>query len=404
MHLKIDRETLLKAVGRTLGVVDRRGTMPILANFLMQTDENRVVISATDLEVSFRGFYPAEVQEHGALTVQAHYFYNLIKELPGEILDLEGTEASKLKIRVGDARYQFHGLPADTFPPVPEITDQELVQVESRMVKEMIEKTIFSVSVDDLQYHLSSIYWERVGFPRGGPEQELPKTDASLEGAPGEEGAEPGLDYWLRLISTDGHRLTLIERLLAESGQFPMDKGILIPRKGMAEVIRFLAEEEKVSLGLGKQSLALKADDRYLFIRLLTDKKFPDYRRIIPETFAYRFAINRRQFFDTIRRIALLSTERFKGVILKLMPDHVEVTFNNPEVGEGREVVGLFMEQGDPGGLPMEIGFNAPYFLEPLNSMSSDMVILELNEKDRPCRVVDQTDPHYFSIIMPMSL
>jgi len=390
MRLKIDRETLLKGVGRTLGVVDRRGTMPILANFLLQTDENRVLISATDLEVSFRGFYPAEVMEHGALTVQAHYFYNLIKELPGETLDLTGTDNSNLKIQEGEARYQLHGLPADQYPPVPEVTDQELVQVESHMVKEMIEKTIFSVSADDLQYHLSSIFWERVGIPRGE--------------APAEEGAEIEQDYWLRLISTDGHRLTLIERPLAESGQFAIEKGILIPRKGMAEVIRFLAEEEQVSLGLGKQSLALKADDKYLFIRLLLDKKFPDYRRIIPESFAYRFALNRRLFFDTIRRIALLSTERFKGVILKLMPDHVEVTFNNPEVGEGREVAGLLMEQGDPDQLPMEIGFNARYFLEPLNAISSDMVILEVNDKDRPCRLVDQTDPHYFSIIMPMSL
>ncbi|MGB8991862.1 MAG: DNA polymerase III subunit beta [Desulfobaccales bacterium] len=394
MHVKIDRETLLRGVGRTLGVVDRRGTMPILANFLLQTDENRVLISATDLEVSFRGFYPAQVEEHGALTVQAHYFYNLIKELPGDTLDLTGTESSNLKIQMGDARYQLHGLPADQFPPVPEITDQELVQVESRMVKEMIEKTIFSVSADDLQYHLSSIFWERVGFPRGGPEAEQPL----------EEGVEPELDYWLRLISTDGHRLTLIERRLQESGQFPIDKGILIPRKGMAEVIRFLAEEEHVSLGLGKQSLALQADDKHLFIRLLLDKKFPEYRRIIPESFAYRFAINRRQLFDTIRRIALLSTERFKGVVLKLMADHVEVTFTNPEVGEGREVVGVLMEQGDAAGLPMEIGFNARYFLEPLNAMESDMAILEVNEKDRPCRLVDQTDPHYFSIIMPMSL
>ena len=397
MRLKIDRETLMKGVGRTLGVVDRRGTMPILGNFLLQTDENRVLISATDLEVSFRGFYPAEVLEHGALTVQAHYFYNLIKELPGETLDLTGTDSSNLKIAEGDARYQLHGLPADQFPPVPEITDQELVQVESHMVKDMIEKTIFSVSADDLQYHLSSIFWERVGFPKGGPEAEQP-----LEG--GEEGTEPALDYWLRLISTDGHRLTLIERPLAESGQFAIEKGILIPRKGMAEVIRFLAEEEQVSLGLGKQSLALKADDKYLFIRLLLDKKFPDYRRIIPPSFTHRFAINRKVFFETIRRISLLSTERFKGVILKLFPDHVEVTFTNPEVGEGREVVGVLMEQGDPDQLPMEIGFNARYFLEPLNAMTSDMVILEVNEKDRPCKLVEQTDPHYFSIIMPMSL
>jgi DNA polymerase-3 subunit beta len=377
MRLTIDRETLLKGVGRTLGVVDRRGTMPILANFLLQTDENRVLISATDLEVSFRGFYPAQVSEHGALTVQAHYFFNLVKELPGETLDLTGTEKSSLKIQVGDSYYQLNGLPADQFPPVPEVTDQHLVEVESGMVKEMIEKTIFSVSVDDLQYHLSSIFWERVE-------------------------AEGG--YHLRLISTDGHRLTLIERSLPESHQFVIEKGILIPRKGMAEVIRFLAEEEKVSLGLGKQSLALKADDKYLFIRLLLDKKFPDYRRIIPESFGYRFAVNRREFFDTIRRISLLSTERFKGVVLKLMPEAMEVSFNNPEVGEGRERLSLFLEAGDVSQLPMEIGFNARYFLEPLGAMASEMVVLEVNEKDRPCRLVDQGDPHYFSIIMPMSL
>ena len=377
MQVKIDRETLLKGVGRTLGVVDRRGTMPILGNFLLQTDENRVLISATDLEVSFRGFYPAEVLEHGAVTVQAHYLFNLIKELPGASVDLTGTDKAGLKILSGESRYQLNGLPADQFPPVPEITDQNLVETESRIVKEMIEKTIFSVSVDDLQYHLSSIFWERVETEQG---------------------------FLLRLISTDGHRLTLIERPLPGSEQVPMEKGLLIPRKGMAEVIRFLAEEEKVSLGLGTQSLALRADDRYLFIRLLQDKKFPEYRRIIPEAFGYRFAINRRELLEAIKRISLLSTERFKGVVLKLLPDRVEVTFTNPEVGEGFEQVPAFLEAGDPGGLPIEVGFNARYFLEPLNAMESDLAILELNDKDRPCRLVDQGDPHYFSIIMPMSL
>ena len=141
-----------------------------------------------------------------------------------------------------------------------------------------------------------------------------------------------------------------------------MEKGILIPRKGMAEVIRFLAEEEKVSLGLGTQSLALKADDRYLFIRLLLDKKFPEYRRIIPEAFAYRFAINRRELLEAIKRISLLSTERFKGVVLKLMPDQVEVTFTNPEVGEGWEVVPAFLEAGRPRGPAHRGGLQRPLF------------------------------------------
>ncbi len=377
MQVKINRETLLKGVGRTLGVVDRRGTMPILGNFLMQTEANQVRIAATDLEVSFRGFYPAEILEPGAVTIQAHYFFNLIKELPGDTLDLSGTDKGGVKILAGDSRYQLNGLPADQFPPVPEIAEQNLVEVESHMVKEMIEKTIFSVSADDLQYHLSSIFWERLEVEDG---------------------------FLLRLISTDGHRLTLIERPLPGSEHLAIEKGILIPRKGMAEVIRFLAEEEKVSLGLSTQSLALRADDHYLFIRLLLDKKFPEYRRIIPETFAYRFAVNRREFSEAIKRISLLSSERFKGVVLKLSGDQVEVSFTNPEVGEGQEIVPVFMEAGDPAGLPLEVGFNARYFLEPLNAMESEMAILELNDKDRPCRLVDQGDPHYFSIIMPMSL
>jgi len=377
MQVKINRETLLKGVGRTLGVVDRRGNMPILSNFLMQTEADRVRIAATDLEVSFRGFYPAEILEPGAVTIQAHYFFNLIKELPGDTLDLSATDKGGLKILAGDSRYQLNGLPADQFPPVPEIAEQNLVEVESHMVKEMIEKTIFSVSADDLQYHLSSIFWERLEVETG---------------------------FLLRLISTDGHRLTLIERPLPGSENLSIEKGILIPRKGMAEVIRFLAEEEKVSLGLSTQSLALRADDHYLFIRLLLDKKFPEYRRIIPETFAYRFAVNLREFCEAIKRISLLSSERFKGVVLKLSGDQVEVSFTNPEVGEGQEMVPVFMEAGDPAGLPLEVGFNARYFLEPLNAMESEMAILELNDKDRPCRLVDQGDPHYFSVIMPMSL
>jgi len=376
MHLKMSRENLLKAVGKTTGVVDRRGTMPILSHFLLEASDNQVIVSATDLEVSFRGFFEAEVLEPGALTLPAHYVANLIKELPGDILDLTGTENSNARIQVGESRYQLIGLPADQFPPVPEIADLTLVEVESPVLKDMIEKTIFSVSVDDLQYHLSGIFWERHEVKDG---------------------------YHLLLVSTDGHRLTLIQRPLPASEQFAIDEGILIPRKGVAEISRMLAEEEKVGLGLSKKSLALQADNKYLFIRLL-EKKFPDYRRIIPESFVYRFVLSRQALLDTIRRISLLSTDRFRGVVLSMGQDNLEVTFHNPEVGEGREVVPMTLEQGDASGLPLQIGFNARYFLEPLAAMTGDVVFLELNDQERPCRLVQQEDPNYFAIIMPMSL
>jgi DNA polymerase-3 subunit beta len=376
MRLTMERETLLKGVSRTLGVVDRRGTMPILSHFLLEAGDGSAKISATDLEVSFQGSYPAMVEEPGSLTLPAHYFHNLIKELPGESLNLEGTEKSNLQLTVGESRYQLLGLPADQYPAIPEITDQKLVEVESRVLREMIEKTIFSVSVDDLQYHLSGIFWERV----------------ETEGA-----------FQLRMVSTDGHRLTLIERPLPESEQFAIEEGILIPRKGVGEISRLLAEEEKVSLGLSRQSLALKADSKFLFIRLL-EKKFPEYRRIIPEASAFHFVLNRRDLRDTLHRISLLSTERFRGVILKMGPEQLEASFSNPEVGEGREVLPLTLEKGSPGDLPLEIGFNARYILEPLNVMDSDEVVLEINERDRPCRLTSKGDPGYFTIIMPMSL
>ena len=377
MRVNMSRETLLKGVGRTLGVVDRRGNMPILSNFLFQAEGDRVTISATDLEVSFRGYYPAVVEEPGALTLPAHYCFNLIKELPGESVDLVGTEKSNLKMEVGESHYHLLGLPADQFPPIPQVTDQKLVEVESALLREMIEKTIFAVSADDLQYHLSGIFWERV------------QTEAG--------------DYILRLVSTDGHRLTLIERALPESEHFAIEEGILIPRKGVAEISRLLAEEEKVSIGVTQKSLVIKVNDKYLFIRLL-EKKFPDYRRIIPESFAIRFALNRRVLHDTLRRISLLSTERFKGVIFKLGENVAEVTFTNPEIGEGRETFPLTLEVGDPAGLPLEIGYNARYLLEPLSAMTGETVFLEVNEKDRPCRLMDKDDPGYFAIIMPMSL
>jgi len=377
MKLTMEREALLKGVSRTLGVVDRRGTMPILSHFLFTAQfPDQVAIAATDLEVSFRGIWPARVEEPGALTLPAHQFHNLIKELPGTELELAATDTTRLVVSVGESRYQFVGLPAEQFPPVPEIPDQPLVPVDSRLLREMIDKTLFSVSTDDLQYHLSGIFWERVDGPEG---------------------------LSLRLVSTDGHRLTMIERPLPQSEQFHIEEGILIPRKGVAEISRLLAEEEQVGLGLSKKSLALKADHKYLFIRLL-EKKFPDYRRIIPESFAYRFTLNRQMLHDVIRRISLLSTERFRGVIFHLGRHTLEATFQNPEVGEGRELMPLTLEQGDPAGLPLTIGFNARYLLEPLSAMSGDTVILEINDKDRPCRLMSQDDPNYFGIIMPMSL
>lgn len=376
MQLNIERETLLKGISHALGVVDKRGSLPILSHCLLQTNGDGVFISATDLEISFRGFYPAEVAEPGALTVQAGFFNNLIKDLPKGPLALVGTDKAAMEIRTGDSHYQLYGLSAEQFPVIPEAAGENRVEVESRLLKEMIHRTIFSVSGEDLQYNLSGIFWEKVEIEEG---------------------------IFLRLVSTDGHRLTLVERSLPESEQMDLGEGILVPYKAMREIGRFLDGQEKVTLGLGEKTLSLQAADKHLFIRLL-DRKFPEYRRIIPEGFAYRFSVNRKELTDTLKRIAQLSSDRFKGVIFNLAADSAEVTFANPDVGEGRELLPVTLETGDASQLPLEVGFNARYLLEPLQAMVSDTVFLEINDRDHPCRVMDQGDPHYFCMVMPMSL
>jgi DNA polymerase-3 subunit beta len=319
--------------------------------------------------VSFRGVYPAQVEETGALCLPAHYFHNLVKKVSGDFLDLVTGEDSKLQIQVGKYHYQVLGLPADQFPPIPEVGDQAVSEVESKLLREMIGKVIFSVCTDDSRRNLCGVLWEKVG------------------------------DSQLRLVSTDGHRLTLIQRELPVA----IEDKVLVPRKGMAEIFRLLSGVDKVRLGLNGENLVLKTDRESLFVRLL-DEKFADYRRVIPKSFAFRFRVNRLALHDAIERISLLSKERVRGVVFNLNSEQLEVNFQNPEVGEGREVLAVALEKGDDSRLPLQVSFNARYLLEPLSTMKSEEVLLELNDQDSPVRLTDGDDYNYFGVIMPMVL
>jgi len=382
MKLQIEKEILLQGAGRTQGVIDRRGNMPILSHCLLEAEENRLKISATDYEVSFRGYYPAEIFESGGLTVPAVNLFNIVRELPPGVISLESTENNSLIIKTGDTRYQFLGLSPENFPPLPNLEDQPMLDLKSAAVKEMLEKTSFSIATDDLQQQLSGVFLEKL-------------PDSSK----------------LRLVSSDGHRLSLIEREFGISQQFDLDQGILIPRKGVSEMLRLLGEEENCALGLEKKSLVLKQNDSYLYVRLL-EKKFPDYRRIIPVNPQIQLIIGRRAFLEILKRISLLSSEKFKGVILRVSEGWLDIRYHNPEIGGGEEKLPVSIKflrddiQPDEEklGLPFEVSYNARYLMEPLNVMQGDEVLMELTEKKKPMSLREVADPEYLSIVMPMDL
>ena len=295
---------------------------------------------------------------------------------------MASTENNNLIIKTGDTRYQFLGLSSENFPPLPNFEGQPMLELKSAAVKEMLEKTNFSIATDDLQQQLAGVYLEK-----------LPDSNK------------------LRLVSSDGHRLSLIDREIVMSQPIDLEQGILIPRKGVTEMLRLLGEEENCALGLEKKSLVLKQGDSYLYVRLL-EKKFPDYRRIIPGSPQVQLLIGRRSFQEILRRISLLSSEKFKGVILQVSEGWLDMRYHNPDIGGGEErlPIGIkfLREDLEPGEekleLPFEVSYNARYLMEPLNVMQGDEVIMDLTEKKKPMCLREAADPEYLSIVMPMDL
>ena len=375
MRIHIEQGELARGIGHTLGVVDKRGSLPILSHCLVEANGQGLVISATDLELSFKGIYPAEIEEAGTFAVQAQALNNLVKDLPKGKLEISGDE-KQIKLETGESRYKFLTLPADQFPPIPDVEAEGLVELEVKPLIEMIDKVSFSVG-DDLQYHLSGIFWERVE----------------------NEG-----EARLRLVSSDGHRLSLAERPLSGVERLDMEAGILVPAKAMREIRRFLesyATDGAVQVGVKNKSLCLKAGDKELSVRLL-EKKFPDYRRIIPEGFENGFTFNRQELAAAVKRISLLTPERFRGVVFTLADGTAELAHENPEVGTGREVVEVLEKAADLEE-PVNIGFNARYLLEALGVMKGEKVVMETNGSDRPARLQDPTDPDASWLVMPMA-
>ncbi len=379
MKLEIDKDILLQGLGRTQGVVERRAHTPILSHCLLEARADQLIIAATDYEISFRGFYPAQVSEEGGITVPAVSFFSILKEFPPGTITLSSTAAHALEMRQGMLDYKFVGLGPDAFPPVPSCAPESLYPCDGTVLKGMLEKTIFSVSLDELQPHLVGIFMEK-----------LP-----------EEGR-------LRCVSSDGHRLTCVDRDFEASQHLPMDPGVIIPRKGVVEMLRLL-EGKECELGLEGKDLILRQGQEYLFIRLL-DRKFPDYHRILPEQGSLRFNVPRQPFLEILRRMSLLSSEKFKGVIITINEDWLECRYHNPDIGGGEERLPITPdllpagEETEDVTLPLAVTYNARYLVEPIAVMGGEEVLLELVDKRKPLSLRDPTDRDFLAIVMPMDL
>lgn len=368
MEIKAKRGDLLATLYWTQSIVERRNTMPILANVLIESKKNDIRFTATDLEVGVRGQVDGEAVREGTVTVNAKKLYEIIREVPDEQVQLKRLENDWVEIRSGKSVFKVVGIEAREFPQFPKFDVKALSTTPASILRGMIERTIFSVSTDETRYSLNGVLIE---------ESEKGKV---------------------RMVATDGHRLAFEERGLSSLG---LTKGVILPRKGLAELKKLLESGEDGVVFLGfKENMGLVSKDKVeLFMRLI-EGDFPDYTKVIPKGNPNVAKTEHNEFLQAIRRVSILSSERYKGVKLEFKEDRISISANNPDLGEAVEEI-----ESEYKGKPLAVGFNARYLVDVLTVLDGEGDIeIELKDELSPSIIRKAGDEGYIYVLMPMRL
>jgi DNA polymerase III subunit beta len=376
MELKIGTQELARALGRSQGIVEKKSTMPILSHVLLEASKgDELHVSATDLDVSVSSDHGCEVLKEGKVAVPAKQLFEIVKALPEKDVVLRRAQNSWLELKSGAAEFRIVGLPAEDFPALPRFEKVQLVKVEARSLLDMIELTAFASSSDETRYNLNGVFFEPV---QGG----------------------------LRTVATDGHRLSLAERAL--EGDFHLKKGVILPRKGLAEMKKLLldAAEGETKLGFVENSAVLQRPSVKLVMRLI-EGVFPDYRQVVPKAGERSFQVGRERLLDTLRRISILSTDKAHAVKLELNPGQLRVLSQNPDLGEAKEEVPVEYQ-----GEALKIGFNARYIMDVLQALSNlepvavQDVVVELSDDLSPgvVKPAGASATQFTAVVMPMRI
>jgi DNA polymerase-3 subunit beta len=368
MEIKAKRGDLLATLYWTQSIVERRNTMPILANVLIEAQKKEIRITATDLEIGVRGAVEGDVVKEGTVTVSAKKLYEIIREVPNDLVQLKRLENDWVEIRSGKSVFKIVGMDAKEFPQFPKFDSQGLSTTPASTMRQMIERTIFAVSSDETRYGLTGVFIEQ-----------------------GDNGN-------VRMVATDGHRLAFEEKTLGSLG---LSKGVILPRKGLAELKKLLesSDDGVVSLGF-KENMGLVIKDKVeLFMRLI-DSEFPDYTKVIPQGNPNIAKLDHDELLQALRRVSILSSERYKGVRMEFTNGKVSISANNPDLGEAVEDI-----EADYKGKTISIGFNARYLMDVLSVLTGDgEVDIELKDELSPSVIRKSGVDGYLYVLMPMRL
>jgi DNA polymerase-3 subunit beta len=366
MKFSVSREALLKPLQLVAGVVERRQTLPVLANVLLVLEDDKLSLTGTDLEVEIVArIQLAQPGDSGELTVPARKLVDICRSLPDDAELNFAEENQRVILKSGRSRFTLSTLPATDFPNVEQSEGDLQFTCEQQDIKRLIDRTSFAMAQQDVRYYLNGMLWE----------------------------VQQGQ---LRAVATDGHRLAMCTRAVSVSTAETVQS--IVPRKGVMELSRLLEGEDNAEVVLGSNHIRVVTEE-YTFTSKLVDGKFPDYERVLPKGGDKTVFGNRNDLRQAFGRTAILSNEKYRGVRLLLSDGLLTIVANNPEQEEAEEQVVV-----DYTGDSLEIGFNVSYLQDVTGVLSSDTVKMTLADTNSSALLEEPDGGDSVYVVMPMRL
>jgi DNA polymerase-3 subunit beta len=370
MRVTLERSNLLKSLNHVHRVVERRNTIPILSNVLLQAEGASLALKATDLDLEVNEATAAMVEQAGATTVPAHLLYDIVRKLPdgAEVMLSTNPDGGSMSVISGKSSFRLQCLPQSDFPELTAGSFTHSFRIEAQALKRLIDRTQFAISTEETRYYLNGIFFHAI------------ESDGALK---------------LRAVATDGHRLARAE-LEAPSGTEGMP-GIIIPRKTVAELQKLVDAPDVVAMvELSDAKIRFTVGSVVLTSKLI-DGTFPDNQRVIPSGNDKKLTIGRQEFAASVDRVSTISSERGRAVKLSIADGQLTLTVNNPDSGSATDELAADYDSD-----PLDIGFNSKYLLDITSQLSGSDAVFMLADAGSPTLVRDTGDEDVLYVLMPM--
>lgn len=372
MKFTIQKKAVTDVLSRIQGIAGRKTSLAITENVLIRASGDEIIMSATDLETGFEGVYPAVVESPGVMAVNARKIHDIVKMFPTDYINMEELDNRWIEISSDKVEYHLVGMNPEDFPDIPKVEEVDFLIMNSESFKKMIEKSIvISVAGDEKREHMIGVSMERLSR---------------------------GREKIIRMVSTDIKRLSTVDYLCDKNSNFSEAENIIIPKKGLAEVNKFLEIEGDVNLGVKGNHFIVKKDNETIIINLL-EGEFPQYHDLLNIDDSFDVEFDRNLLLMMLKRMAIITSDEYRGVTFNLENNELIIRATNPNVGESKESISIDFDREK-----VEVAFNPRYFIEALNYIESDKVLLNIKDNESACIIRGDEEELYINIIMPMKI